>query len=335
MANAAFTRNQRCYPVLESTFGTAVNPVGADCCLITSFSTQAAQGEIQRPDKTGSLGETVGIPGRRNASWSASLSAAGSGAAGTVPDSDVLLQLAFGKAAAVSAGVSVTYALDDNCYSASLWHYNAPSGVAQYVAIGSIANQARFSIGSDVPMIDLNGAALWVYDSDQQADGTTDTTAKGGIAGALPAEPTPTVNGKPPAGFTGTVTLDGQTYSTFRTGTITLACAREIPGDTFNSYYGSTPASGTRSVTLDFSIYDDDSANLKTLKQKSFSKALVDLIFTVGTVAGNKWTYTLKQVMLPVPTVDYGSTRRALSFSGCRAHDTTISSKDALALVIT
>src|SRR5690349_10142686 len=142
MANAVYTRNQLCFPVLESTFGTAVNPAGADAVLITSLSTQGSQAEIPRPDKTGSLGEIIGIPGRKSASWSAGLSMAGSGSAGVVPDSDVLLQLAFGKVAAVVASTSVTYALDDNNYSASIWHYNDPSTACQYVAIGSVASQA-------------------------------------------------------------------------------------------------------------------------------------------------------------------------------------------------
>src|SRR3954471_6167734 len=102
MPNPAFTRNQACYPVLESTFGTAVTPVGADAVLITALTTQAAQGEIPRPDKTGSLGEVQGIAGRKTASWSASMSMAGNGAAGVAPDMDVLLQLIFGKAVAIS-----------------------------------------------------------------------------------------------------------------------------------------------------------------------------------------------------------------------------------------
>src|SRR5690242_19114248 len=138
MSNPAYTRNQQCFPVLESTFGTAVAPVGADAALIIALSTQADQNEIPRPDKTGSLGEILGIPGRRTANWSDSMSAAGNGAAGVVPDMDVFLQLIFGKAAAVVASTSVTYGLDDNQYSASIWHYNDPSTVCQYLSLGSV-----------------------------------------------------------------------------------------------------------------------------------------------------------------------------------------------------
>lgn len=334
MSNAAYTRNQMCFPVLESVFGTAVVPVGADACLITSLTTQASQAEIPRPDKTGSLGEVIGMPGRKTASWSAAMSMAGNGAAGTEPDCDTLLQLIFGKAVTKSAGVSATYALDDNNYSASIWHYNDPSTVAQYLALGAVCHQLKINFGGDVPSLDFSGSALWVLDSDQLADGTMDSVGKGGIA-AWTARPTPTVNGKPPAGFTGAITLDGQAYSTLRQGSITLAVARNLPGDVFNTYYSAAPTPGARVVTVEFGLYDDDSATLKALKQKAFNKTAVTLTFQIGTVAGNIWTFTVKNVMLPAPTLDYGSDRRALSFSGAHAHDTTIGAKDALALVIT
>ena len=336
MANPSYTRNQTCFPVLESVFGTAVTPVGADACLITSFTTQAAQQEIPRTDKTGSLGEILGIPGRRTASWSASMSAAGNGAAGVVPDMDVFLQLIFGKAATIVSSTSATYALDDTQYSGSLWNYNDPSTACQYAAIGAVANQLRVGIGGDIPTLDFSGPALWVPDTDQIADGSTDAIAKGGIT-SWPAKPTAVVNGKPPAGFTGVVTLDGNAYGTMRTATISLGVAKELPGDVFNSFYSAAPAPGLRTVAVDFSIYADDGANLLSLKQKAMKAVYttVDLVFQVGTVAGNIWTWTLKNVKLPAPTQDYGGNRLSLGFSGCRAHDTSIGAKDALKLVIT
>lgn len=323
-----------CFPVLESTFGTAVTPVGANACLITSLTTQAAQPEIPRPDKTGSLGEIVGIPGRKTATWTAAMSMAGNGAAGVAPDCDKLLQLICGKPVTIVGVTSATYGLDDTNYSASIWHYNDPSTVAQYVAIGAVCHQLKITFGGDVPTLEFSGSCLWVLDTDQLADGTMDSIGKGGIS-AWTARPTPTVNGKPPAGFTGAITLDGQTYTTLRQGSITLAVARNLPGDVFNSYYSGTPVPGLRAVGVDFGMYDDDSANLKALKQKAFNKTPVNLTFQIGTVVGNRWGITTNNVMLPAPTLDQGGDRRAISFSGAKAHDTSIGSKDAMAIAIT
>src|SRR4249920_770004 len=153
MPNPAYTRNQMCFPVLETAFGTAVPPVGTDCMLIISLVTQGTQPEIPRPDKTGSLGEIMGIPGRKSATWSASWSFAASAAA---TDCDVPLHCAFGKAVATSI-----YALDDNNFSMSIWNYNDPATVSQFVAIGAVVNSAKFSFGGDVPIIEMSGPALW------------------------------------------------------------------------------------------------------------------------------------------------------------------------------
>lgn len=335
MPNPAFTRNQKCFPVLESSFGTAVTPVGTNACLITSLTTQASQPIIPRPDKTGSLGEILGIPGRKSANWSAAMSMAGNGAAGVKPDCDVLLQLIFGKAVVIASGVSATYGLADNSYSASIWHYNDPSTVAQYVGISSVCNQLKITGGGDVPMLEFNGQSLWSYDTDQAADSGMDSVGKGGLS-SIPAQPTPTVNGKPPAGFTGAITLDGNSYSTLRNFTITLSVARNLPLDVFNSYYGAAPVPGLRQVMVDFNIYDDDSANLQSLKQKAMvDKTQVNLIFQIGTIAGNRWAFTLKNCLLPAYTLDQGSDRRAIQFRDVHAYDTTIGANDALTLVIT
>jgi hypothetical protein len=187
--------------------------------------------------------------------------------------------------------------------------------------------------------VEFSGAALWVLDSDQLADGTMDTIGKGGIT-TWTARPTPSVNGKPPQGFTGVVTLDGNAYTTLRSGSITLAVARNLPGDVFNSFYSGNPVPGLRTVAVDFNLYDDDGANLKALKQKSFthtggSGSTVNLSFQVGTVAGNKHTFSLNNVKLPAYTLDQGSDRRALSWSGARAYDSAVGAKDSFTYVIT
>src|ERR1051326_9115796 len=95
MANAAYTRNQRCYPVIEAAWGTAVAPAGTDCCLITSLATQAGQAETTRSDKTGSLGDIVRIPRLCCATWTAPMSTDESRSSGTPPYSHAFLQAGF------------------------------------------------------------------------------------------------------------------------------------------------------------------------------------------------------------------------------------------------
>lgn len=332
------SRLQTSYIMRETTWGTAVTPTNGSRNLMVSLQLSPTAPLIPRPDKTGSLGEILGIPGRRAGTWSTQFSAAGSGAAGTAPDSAALIEMVFGKAVALVGGVSATFALDDLSPSCSIYNYNAPSTATQQVGIGSIGNKFKASIGADMPLIDISGESLWIYDTEQAADGATDTVAKGGL-GSFPAEPsTPTTNGTPPQGFKGVITLDGNAYTTLLTADINLDVARELPKDAFNSSYPAGPVAGLRTIGCNFTIYDDDSANLISLKKKAMAptnpKPTSTLVFQLGTIAGNIWTYTLRNTILNPYTLDYSRTRRALQFTG-KSFDTTIGAKDAITLACT
>lgn len=336
MSSQPYTRLQRSYPIPEVTFGIAPRaPANGDCCLITTLTDDPINPEIVRPDKTGSFGEILGIPGRRSSSWAATLSAAGSGSPGVAPDSDEYLALAFGQAGVVAAGVSVTYTLADLCPSATIYDYNAPGTVTQFAVLGAICNKLSTSFGGDVPMLNLSGDSMWTYDSVQAADTNTDATAKGGLV-AFPPEPSaPVVSGTPPQGFSGLITLDTNSYTSVRTGTIDMAIARELQKDGF-SVYPVAPGAGLRSISVSVEVYDDDSDNLNALKTKCLSPLypVETLIFKIGTVPGNIWTWTAKNVRLVAPTYDKQNSRRTVKFSG-KAHDTSIGSNDALTLVNT
>jgi hypothetical protein len=328
MANYSNTRIQRLYVQPEATWRTIPNTAGvaslagSNCCRMSSLAINQTQQEVVRSDKTGSLGITMGILGRRQATWSTKMSMASNGAVGVKPDMDPFLAAIMGKLATVSAGVSVTYGLDDSSPSVTIWDFNTPSTMTERLILGCIASKAKFDIGIDEPAVEFSGPGLAILDTDIFA--TADTISKGSLI-AFPTEPaTPVTNGTAPPGFTGLITLDANTYATFRSGSISLDVDRELPMDGFNSYYGLAPAVGLRNVAADWSMYDDDSAMLSTLKVKAYNGTGVTLTFQIGTVAGSIWTFTLKNVLLSKPTFDYSGKRRIVSFSACRAHDTTI-----------
>ncbi|HEY1494107.1 MAG TPA: hypothetical protein VGF49_06170 [Candidatus Solibacter sp.] len=334
MANQPYSRLQRSYPVIETTFGVAASaPVNGDCCLITTLTGDCQNPEIVRPDKTGSFGEILGIPGRRSATWDATLSAAANGAAGIAPDCDTYLQIAFGKAATITAGTSVGYSFGDTCPSATIYDFNAPGTVTQFAILGAICQKFSATFGADVPMLNFSGEAMWVFDTIQLADPNTETIAKGGIA-ALVEPAAPVVNGTPPQGFSGVITLDGNVYSTLRTATVQVDIAREVQKDGFN-VYPVAPGAGTRSISFNAELYDDDSPALNSLKTAALSPLypVKTLMFQIGTAAGNKWTWTAHNVRLVAPTYDKQNSRRTVKFTG-KAHDTSIGSGDALSLVI-
>lgn len=81
-------------------------------------------------------------------------------------------------------------------------------------------------------------------------------------------------------------------------------------------------------------VYDDDSSTLQTLKVKAYNGTPVAIAFQIGTVAGSTSMFALKNVLLPKPKCDYSGKRHVISFSGARAHDTTIGTKDAFQITV-
>jgi hypothetical protein len=329
-----FDRNQRCYPLIQSAFDTVTAPTNADCCLITSLTTGAQQAEIARPDKTGTLDELVGQGGRRIASFAAAMSAAGNGTAGVAPDCKNFLQGIFGAAGVVVAATSVTWSLADALFYLAVWNFTtSPANATSMVAFNSLVQKFEAAFGGDVPTFSFSGESGWTLDSDQFADGTTPAAAKGGL-GAFPAEPsTPVVNGIAPQGFKLTAVIDGNAYTNVLSGKVALDVMRELL-KVGNSEFPGAGAPGDRKVSLDWSMVDSDSASLRTLKQKAYTRTPVNATFKVGSIPGNRWVHTVNNIIVPKPTYGTNGTRRTVNFSGARAYPSAITVKDQYTLAI-
>jgi hypothetical protein len=334
MANDVFDRYQRCYPLIQSAFDTVIAPVNADCCLISSLTTEAKQAEITRPDKTGSLDRIMAQAGRRIGSFTASLSMAGNGTAGTAPDCKNFLQGIFGAAGVVVASTSVTWSLADALYYLAIYNYVTNlANATSMVAFNSLVQKMEATFGGDVPMLTFSGESGWVYDNDQAADGTTPAAAKGSLA-TWPAEPSsPVVNGTHPPGFKVNATIDGNAFTNILSGKVALSVMRELL-KIGNAEFPGAGAVGDRDVVLDWSMADNDSAALRTLKQKAVSRTPVSAVFTVGSVAGNRWVHTVNNFIVPKPTYGTNGTRRTVNFSGAVAYPSAINARDQYTLAI-
>jgi hypothetical protein len=335
-----FARNQRCYPQIQSAFDAIPNTGGtatvgnSDCCLITSLTTEASVAEIARPDLTGSLDQIVAQAGRRIASFTASMSAAGNGAAGTAPDCKNFLQGAFGAAGVVVSSTSVTWSLADVLYYLAIWNFmTAPANATSMVAFNSLIQKFEAAFGGDVPTFTFSGEAGWVLDSDQFADGTTPAAAKGGLT-TFPSEPSaPVVNGTHPQGFKINAVIDGNAYTNIVSGKVALSVMRELL-KTGNTEFPGAGVPGDRLVALDISMTDNDSAALRSLKQKSFTRTPVNGVFTVGTVAGNRWVHTVNNIIVPKPKYTAAGTRRVVNFSNAIAYPSAINAKDQYTMAV-
>jgi hypothetical protein len=332
------SRLQRGYVQEESSFGVIPNSsgtatlAGGDAFLCATLNMNYDQPTAERPDKTGSLGDVLGTPVRITANWDMSCSMAGSGAAATAPDVSPFLKALFGKAPVVNASTSVVYGLDDNNYSLTIYDFNGLATAAQRAIFGAVVNQGVFRFGDTFAMMELSGEGRYVIDTDQFA--TAAAALKGGLT-TFPSEPTPTTAGSSVAGYKGVITLDGNAYTTFRSGDLTISNDRALDKQVWDDDLPGAPAAGHRRVTLNFSMRDDDTANFKALKGKAHSKTPVDLTLQIGKTAGNIWTFAINDVLLGTPQYDTSGRERVVNFPNCRAHMSSLTAKDEVVLTVT
>ena len=339
MSNFPLARNERMYLQLEDSYGVIPNVGGAatiagsDACLFSKLVLTNTVPIIPRPDKTGSRSIGVGQVGRKGGTWSIEASLAGSGAAGTPPDIDVLLHCIFGKAGTIVGGSSVTYNLEDAIPSFTVWSFRDPVTADQRVAHGCVVREASIELGGDVAMIRASGECQWVLGTSHF--GSADSAMKGGLI-TFPNEPgNPTVAGNFAIGFTGAASAGGTAIAELLTATINISTANETVKNTFGTFYPIGAEGDERVVSVDFRVHDSDAAVIAALKTNAISKTVLDMILQIGTVPGNIWTPTLNNVQLEYPEIEDSERRWASSFRGCRATPTTLISKDELVLAVT
>lgn len=178
MSNYALSRLERLYLQTETTYGQIPNSggtasvAGANACrhIKATFDNDVAL--IERPDKTGTRTMQVGVAGRKFAQWSAEMSIAPNGVAGTAPDMDPLMQMIFGQAGTATSGTATitaasnaspivcsatnTFANNDvvfitgvtgNTAANGVWLLSTVSGSA-FTLVGSTGNSAYVSGGT-------------------------------------------------------------------------------------------------------------------------------------------------------------------------------------------
>jgi len=336
----SYSRNERLYLQKETTYGQIANTsgtatlAGSNCCRHTKVVLKPNVALLKRRDKTGTRTATQGTPGRKNAmACSVEMDLAANGAPGVVPDCDPILCAIFGVAnGTISAGTSVAYALTDAITSFSAWSFRQPSTMMQRVAAGAIVKSAIFDLGADVAALKADLAAAWILDSVNFA--TTDTTGKSGLT-AFPSEPgTPVTNGGITAGFTGVATFDSNVMANIRSAQLKIDTGNDLTVDTFGTYYPGATEGGERTVSLSFNIYDGDDTASSNLYQKAITKTPINITLQIGSVAGAKWTWTIKNVQLATPSMEDGQRKWSAAFGDSRAFGSSLTALDEVALLI-
>ena len=253
------------------------------------------------PWLTGTRSRQPGILGRMGASWSLSnVPLIPSGAAGTAPDIDPILQNIFGQAPVIVGATSATYNFLDTGYL-PLTLLDFPHGTATLtnrLIWGAFVTDFTITMNGNVLECSFNGVGGYLLDSDYYS--LEGTVQKAGLTVAYPAEPgSPATAGNIIPGFGATVTVDSQVLETkVLSMTIHGSTGFRVIGNVMADAFGIAAVGGLRVMSTTIGFLDDDSTQLVDLKKQAKANANVAFAVTVGTVAGSKVVFTGSNLQL-------------------------------------
>jgi len=103
---------------------------------------------------------------------------------------------------------------------------------------------------------------------------------------------------------------------------LTLENDVELRNKEFGSQVPLGMAGGVRTVSLDFSLFEQDDTATSALYQAARSQSPISMMFQLGQTAGQLFGVYFKSVIPEVPEFDDSDSRLQWSFESCRAQGT-------------
>lgn len=308
-------------------------------CSAIEASEEAAV--IPSTAMTGGQGRVIGITGRRTGRWSADFPLQPSGAAGTVPNLDPVLQALFGQAPTIVAATSVTYSFAPTGVVSSLtiWIFSVnEAGVQQRCIRGAVVDQCAISTGDGELVLRVSGPCAGIFDSVNFA--TYHAAGETGGVDTFPNEPpAPAAIGVSIGAFVGGITIDGTNEgdNTFgidqfavdiRTNRALLFAfgkrAARIPNN-----------NDRRDCKFTLGLFEQNTNAVNALRLKPFTRATSSVDLKFGESVGGYTKFQFRQVLWPAETLDNSNNRSVVRYNGAQAHTTGPFANDELSLVLT
>ena len=235
-------------------------------------------------------------------------------------EQSVLLNAAFSIAPSEGSplGSSVTYLPATHLASASIFDYWSPAEAVQRVLCGVGIDKMQLRINGDYHEFRFSGAAKDVVDSRCFSEG------QGGLM-MFPEEPAPQpfdysiIPGHLGQAWLGSI---ADQFFTITDAEVTLDNDLDMRAREFGATLPRCMAAGTRSVTLDVSLYGREDDATVSLYQAARQRSPIEVMFQLGQDAGQLFGMYLKSVVPEVPEFDDSETRLQWRFSACRAQGT-------------
>lgn len=238
--------------------------------------------------------------------------------AGAIVDSQtVQLNAPFTATPTAGAQTGPTAGLQpaSNLGSVTIFDYWSPGTSVQRILPGAAIDTFTIAVNGDFHEFIFAGQAQDLVDSSSFASGQ-------GALTAFPAEPAvERINYAIVPGHLGQVWL-GSTPNQFFTLTkakISFQNNLDLRAREFGASLPLAIAPGERTVTLDFSIYQQDNAATAVLYQAARQRSPIGVMLQLGQQQGQLFGIYMKSVILEVPEFDDSDKRQQWQFQSCRA----------------
>jgi hypothetical protein len=214
-----------------------------------------------------------------------------------------------------STGSTAVYKPATDLRSVTFFDYWSPGTSVQRVIAGAAIDQLTIKVNADFHEFDFAGQARDILDSSSFENGQCGLSA-------FPPEPSvESFNYSIIPGHLGQVWL-GNTPNRFYTLTkaeFNVQNNLELRAREFGADLPVAISPGQRSVTLDFSVYQQDDLGTQALYQAARQRSPVSVMIQLGQQQGQLFGVYMKSVVPEVPEFDDTEQRQQWQFQSCRA----------------
>jgi len=203
----------------------------------------------------------------------------------------------------------------DNLGSVTIFDYWSPGTSVQRILPGAAVDTFTVAVNGDFHEFVFSGQAQDLVDSSSFVNGQAGLTA-------FPVEPAVSaINYSIVPGHLGQVWL-GSTPNQFFTLTkakVSFQNNLDLRAREFGASLPLAVAPGERTVTLDFTVYQEDNAATAALYQAARQKSPIGIMLQLGQQQGQLFGIYMKSVIPEVPEFDDSDKRQQWQFQSCRA----------------
>jgi hypothetical protein len=210
---------------------------------------------------------------------------------------------------------TVTFFPGDTLPSCSLFDYWSPASALQRVICGAGIAKFSMDINGDYQEFQFAGMAQDIIDSASFSSGM-------GELSAFPAEPAlAAFHSAIVPGNLGQIWmgLEPNRYATLTHGELRLDNDLEVRANEFGSALPRSLSPGTRKVTFDFTLFEQDDQATLELYQAARQQSTIPIMLQVGQTQGQLFGAYLKSVLPEVPELDDSQRLLQWKVSGSRA----------------